>query len=359
MTEQLYEYKKNVFLRCPECFDEDTIKKVLSHKMMENAIIEEYKDNPLVKICVNNTLHKNYNKYGIDDKYGFYHIGKIRYLDGSEECEYKESTKNIISDISFSRTPNTKSSCCFCVYYTNGAYKHTSEVDIDTFLDMCYRVDGNIYFFKKSKYDTSKECLIDILKKLRISFEGFFSKEQKELIKNYISTEYPATYEEYEESIRSGVICKSIESEVRKNTGLTPIKITPCKGESDIYIDDLRKNKPTLYIPLYEEFKGHGVLSKYVHFYLGFEIEAYIGYAISGDDFLYSISHRLNKLIVEYLESRLKRKYPKTKFGLKNLLKKSADQYIIFSKIIIKYNEYIIKENGKEIDKQSRSKRVV
>lgn len=364
MTEQLYEYEKNVFLRCPECFDEDTIKKVLSHKMMENAIIEEYKDNPLVKVCVNNTLHENYRQYGLDDKYGIYRIVRIKYLDGTEESECKESVRNIISDISFSQIPETKERCYFRVWYRYLRYEHERKVDVETFLDMCYKAK-NAIFTKESCFGDECRRIEDIIDRLDIKFDNSFSKEDKKRIKNYLDCDLPVTKEELENSIKSGIVPPCIKSEIKNNIGLTPTKIKQRDNSLyKSYIDDCRKNNPIIFVPEDKTFtQKFGHEKKTVYFFLGYDLYKYIECIIKNDSELfsyrYTLSYHVNQLIAEYLECRLRRKYHKDKFRLKDLLRCVPDQHLILSKIIIKYNEYIIKENGKKIDKQSRSKRVI
>lgn len=364
MTEQLYEYEKNVFLQCPIWFDDEMCRKVLSHEMMKNAIIDEYKDNPLVKVCVNTTLCENYEKYGIEDRYGFHHIKQIKYKDGRKEYNDLESIRNIISDISFSQIPETKERCYFRVWYRYLRYEHERKVDVETFLDMCYEAK-NAIFTKESCFGDECRRIEEIIDRLDIKFDNSFSKEDKKRIKNYLDCDLPVAKEELENSIKSGIVPPCIKSEIENNIGLTPTKIKQRDNSLYMsYIDDYRKNNPIIFVPEHKTFtQKFGHEKKTVYFFLGYDLYKYIECIIKNDSELfgyrYILSYHANQLIAEYLECRLRRKYHKDKFRLKELLRCVPDQHLILSKIIIKYNEYIIKENGKEIDKQSRSKRVV
>lgn len=364
MTEQLYEYEKNVFLQCPIWFDDEMCRKVLSHEMMKNAIIDEYNDNPLVKVCVNTTLCENYEKYGIEDRYAFHDIEQIKYKDGRKEFNDLQSIRNIVSDISFSQIPETKGSRYFRVYYKNCRYEHDRRVDVDTFLDMCY-IAKNAFFVKESRNKGVCEDIKTIIDKLGIKFKDSFSEEDKKRIKLYLDCDLPITEEELIDGIKSGIVPPCLKSEIEKNIGLSPVKIK----QRDIslymsYIDDYRKNNPIIFVPEDKTFeRSFGYNKKTVYFFLGYDLYKYIECIIKKDSELfgyrYILSYHANQLIAEYLECRLKRKFHKDKFRLKTLLRCIPDQHLILSKIIIKYNEYIIKENGKEIDKQSRSKRVI
>ena len=180
MIEQLYEYEKNIFLQCPTWFDDETIRKVLSHEMMKNPIIEENDDNPLIKILINKTLRRNYAKYGIEDNpWGVDHISEIRYLDGRKENNTLQSFKNIIADVSFPQIPKCKERNYFLVRYKYFRYEYEKKVDITTFLDMSYRIDEDTLFVKESSYSNVQETIGDILKTLNIEFSNSFSEEQK------------------------------------------------------------------------------------------------------------------------------------------------------------------------------------
>ena len=171
----------------------------------------------------------------------------------------------------------------------------------------------------------------------------------------YIDTELPVTKEESEERIESRTVHPAIKSKMEGILGLSPVKIR--RGDTCIYmeyIDDYRKNNPIIFVPCYEKYGRETI-----RYELGYDLNKFIECSINTDLYRYKISYHINELIAGYLECRLKRKFHKDKFRLKTLLRCIPDQYLILSKIIIKYNEYIIKENGKEIDKQNCSKRVI